>query len=318
MRWKLHFIILTILFLFSDCLQVSADSSGSLNENISWSISGNVMTISGNGEMGDVMTQPYSSYKDNVTSIIVEDGVTSIGNTAFSDFKNLTSVKLPQTLQHIDSNAFSYCYNLSSINIPSSVEYIGNAAFYGTLFLSKITDDFVILGNGVLYTYKGSSSEIIIPDGVKSITDRIFASKSDITSVSLPGSVIRIGENAFFDCTNLDYMVIPYGVSYIGRLAVGYELINVPTVNPDFKIYSFPDTYGYYYASENSITNGFVGDLSENENLDSYDALMILENICGTRVFNSRQIAVSDMDSDRKVTSYDALSVLNYSVGEWK
>lgn len=274
------------------------------------------MTVSGSGEMGNLKFPPYSSHSSSVTSIVIEEGITSVGSGAFSNFSKLKSVKLPETLEHIDADAFSYCYNLYSINIPDSVQYIGNAAFYGTYFISKITDDYIVLGDGVLYDYQGKNADIIIPDGVKSITDKIFTSDSSITSVYIPGSVKRIGENAFLDCANLKYAVIPYGTSHIGNYAFGYTLSPAPQVNPDFTLYALPDSYGSYYAIDNGINYGITGDLNNNNQLDSYDALLILQNIVGTNIFNAQQKAVADVNSDNMITSYDALEVLNYVINQ--
>lgn len=318
---KVHIIILMlvsgIIFnIFPDFnITVSADeASGKFKNDVSWSISGNVLTVSGNGEMGDVKYQPYSSYSGNITEIIVEEGVASIGYGAFSNFSALRKVQLPESLEYIDVNAFSYCYNLYDINIPDSVIYIGNNAFFGAYFLSSYTGDFIILGNGILYSYKGTDTDIVIPDGVTSISDRVFVSKN-ITSVHIPESVYYIGAGAFLNCPALKSVTVPRYAEYIGENAFGYTLNPAPEAVSNFILYGFPDTQAQFYAENNGISFIMKGDADSDGSVNSYDALCVLQYVSELTYADSSQRFTADMDGDGNITSYDALLILQYSVG---
>ena len=313
---KLICLLTAAMFLFPDFRISAADAvSGTFDSGISWSISGSVMTISGTGEMGDVIYQPYASYSSSVTSVVINEGVSSVGYGAFSNFQNLKSVSLPQSLEYIDVNAFSYCYNLYDINIPQSVEYIGSNAFYGTYFIAGIKDDFIVLGDGILYSYKGSDERIIIPDNVKSIADRAFVSEKNAYLLYVPESVKIIRENAFLNCTNLKYAVISSETESVGNNSLGYILNPAPVLKGDFRIYSCSGSAAEKYASDNTIDFTVMGDIDGDGQVTSYDALMILQTVTGSADMSEEQKISADSDMDSDITSYDALTLLQYITG---
>ena len=118
-------------------------------------------------------------WSDDITSIIIEDGVTSIKWNAFSGCTKLTSVVIPDSVTEIGDFAFEGCTGLKSIIIPSSVTEIGEGAFYGCTGLTSID-----LKN------------------IKSINDSAFEGCSGLTSVNLEG-VEEIGQYAFMGCVKL-------------------------------------------------------------------------------------------------------------------
>ena len=315
-KYSVLLIVCIVLYIFPDInISAAETTSGTFGNGVSWSISGNTMTISGTGEMGDVKYQPYSAYSSTITEIVINEGVSSVGEGAFSNFSSLKKVQLPQTLKLIDVNAFSYCYNLAYIDIPDSVSYIGNKAFYGAYFLAKITDEYIVLGDGVLYEYKGSDSEIVIPDGVKTISDRIFVSNTNIKSVYIPDSVKTIGSGAFLGCSNLEYAIIPKNVDFIGDNSFGYILNPAPAVYSGFTMYGFYSTEAQVYAEKNDINFCLMGDADGDGQLSSYDALNVLQYSTLISEPDSSQKILSDMDMDSSLTSYDALLILQSAVG---
>jgi len=113
--------------------------SGSCGENVTWSISANVLTISGTGDMCDYAepgAQPWYNYADFIRSIVIESGVTSIGNYAFSDPQSrypsdFQSVTIPNTVSLIGKNAFFNFSSLTTITIPPDMSYMDDQIFYG-------------------------------------------------------------------------------------------------------------------------------------------------------------------------------------------
>ena len=87
---------------------------------------------------------PWSSQKDKIKKVIIENGVTSIGDYAFSDCSGLTSVTIPNSVTSIGSSAFFDCKALTSINLPNSVTSIGKTAFYDCSALTTVS-----IGNSV-------------------------------------------------------------------------------------------------------------------------------------------------------------------------
>ena len=111
---------------------------GICGENLTWKIENGVLTISGTGEMssyylenGDDRHGPWNDYLEAFTSIVVEEGVTTIGPYGFAKCSNITSASLPSTLTKIHWCAFDDCKNLTTLEIPSSVTHIGAYAFDG-------------------------------------------------------------------------------------------------------------------------------------------------------------------------------------------
>ena len=109
-------------------------------------LSGGTLTIRGSGPMANYVSEsevefaaPWWYDGKKVTRIIIEDGVTTIGASAFDGFRNLTSVTIPNSVSSIGSDAFVWCESLTTITIPSNVTSIGSGAFTGCTGLTSIT-----------------------------------------------------------------------------------------------------------------------------------------------------------------------------------
>ena len=130
------------------------------------------------------------------TSIIINNGVTSISNGAFQGYP-LISITIPNSLKSIGMTAFAGCTRLTSITIPNSVTTIESSAFADCTGLTSIT----------------------IPDSVTIINHDVFSGCTGLTSVTIPNSVTTIGAYAFHNCTNLFSITIPSSVTTIGKNA---------------------------------------------------------------------------------------------------
>lgn len=180
------------------------------------------LTIRGSGAMEDYLMsghQPWRSFRDQITSVVVSPGVTSIGNLAFTRFSKLIHVDIADSVVSIGEGVFSDCSSLTDITVPQSVTYIGVNAFDSCTNLSSITLSTNNITSIRPYTFSGCSelSSIVIPDGVTSIQLGAFSNCTKLTSISIPGSVISIGPYAFRDCTNLTSITIPGSVTSIGE-----------------------------------------------------------------------------------------------------
>lgn len=167
------------------------------------------LTIRGSGAMEDYLMsghQPWRSFRDQITSVVVSPGVTSIGNLAFTRFSKLIHVDIADSVVSIGEQAFSDCSSLTDIKIPQSVTYIGVKAFGSCTNLSSITLSTNNITSIRLYTFSGCSelSSIVIPDGVTSIQLGAFSNCTNLTSITIPGSVTSIGSNVFDGCTSLN------------------------------------------------------------------------------------------------------------------
>ena len=221
--------LLGINFGTSVVASAAAVTSGTCGTNLIWSLDDTgTLTISytgsGSGEGIPDWTYsnkaPWIQYKDDIKSVVIKDGVTSIGNDAFRDCSGITVFTIPNTVTTIGDYAFWGCSGITSITIPDSVTSIGSSPFNYCSNLQSITVDdrntAYCSVDGVLFnkakttliSYPGKNSSVnyVIPNTVTTINIHAF-SGSNIKSVTIPSSVSEMKNNVFSDCASLESVV---------------------------------------------------------------------------------------------------------------
>jgi len=297
MKNKVFIVIAIIIVLMVAQFGVLIDSvkaetiTGS-DGDVSWSFDSETKTLifSGNGvirkEWGDNIK------KSGIVSIVINDGITSIGKNAFHYCDNLTSVivdsenknycsedgilfnkgkteiikcpaakeggsyTIPSSVTSIGENAFWYCKNLTSITIPSSVTSIGENAFWYCKNLTSIIVD----GENKNYC---SEDGILFNRGKTEIIKYPVAKEGG--SYTIPSSVTSIGENAFSYCKNLISITIPSSVTSIGENAFSYcknlTSITIPSSVTSIGENAFCDCYNLTSVTiPSSVTS--IGDFA--------------------------------------------------------
>ena len=161
-----------------DTAEAAATHSGTCGDNVTWTLDASgTLTISGKGAMADyyIFSVPWYDTRSQVKTVIIKNGVTSIGNCALDVCSSEPSVTIPNSVTSIANGAFSNCSSLTSVTIPDGVTSIGESAFYGCSSLTNVT----------------------IPKSVTSIGDWAFSNCTSLTNVTIPKSVTRIGFGAF-------------------------------------------------------------------------------------------------------------------------
>ena len=190
-------------------------------DNLTWKLDADgTLTISGTGAMKNYNNTDNLSpvYKNSsVKKVVIEDGVTNIGERAFYDCSSLTSITIPDSVTSIGTSAFNGCISLPSITLPDSVTSIGNFAFEWCSGLSSITLSNNITSIGDFAFHGCPSTSITIPDSVTSIGEMAFHSCSNLKSITIPDSVTSIESAVFYNCTSLTSITIPDSVTSIGE-----------------------------------------------------------------------------------------------------
>ena len=190
---------------------------------LTWELScEGVLTVSGTGAMADWngIATPWEDYKQQITTVILPDGITKIGLGAFKNCTNLTAINIPEGVTGIESNTFNGCTNLNNVVLPQSVSFIRSYAFYNCTSLTAINipDNVTIIGD---HAFRNCTAltDIAIPDKVASIGIWAFYGCSVLTNLTLGNGLTEIKEKAFFNCTNLTAVTIPGSMTAIGDYA---------------------------------------------------------------------------------------------------
>ena len=234
---------------------------------LDWQIDENgKLTVGKNGEMPNYASeekQPWYERKDEIVSLAVEEGVTSLGDCAFKGLTNLKQVSLPSTLESIGYRSFADCSSLVAIELPDSLGKIQNEAFFGSGIRSIAIPDTVIeLGDGV-FTNCESLVSVEIRSDITKLPDFIFAGCISLKEVQLQDTLTMIGNGSFHSCRCIEYLDIPNGIETIGFSAF-YECIKLRSIVLPDSLNEIGD-YAFYFnaAIERIITNNDV--VSEND-----------------------------------------------------
>ena len=222
--------------------------SGTCGENLSWSMdSEGVLKITGSGDMDDYKwfslsnPVPWQEYRNHIwtnlhriQTIIIEEGVTSVGDYAFDFCDNIREIRLPGTLKRIGAYAFQDVESpdeetLVALKIPASVSSIGEAALSGNLDVSledgnrsfMMSDDVLFSADGtrLFHCNRKKAGEYAIPFGVSRIEAKEFGFCKNLTGISMPEGLKNIGEGAFTVCKNITHADFPEELLEIGKNA---------------------------------------------------------------------------------------------------
>lgn len=229
--------------------------------NVAWSLDlkTSTLTISGTGEMWDRIRynmwdfdaseamrwkSPWNSIRDRITSVVITDGVTSVGANTFRGWNHLMNVDLPSSMTKIGDEAFSHCTLMSIPSFPSNLTdigyqaflncysltnkvnlpratYIGESAFDGCRSLPELTlsKPGVKIGK---FAFGGCSSlkKVVLPEAA-SISNNAFSSCSALRELVIPNGVTKLGDSAFSYCTALKTVTLPRSLTDVGKSAFG-------------------------------------------------------------------------------------------------
>lgn len=236
------------------CIYIVTGSSA-VGSDIDWSLDETgTLTISGSGRISSYTDEEPAPWRENAADIrrvVIEDGVTAIGDNAFLTLRNLEevtiadsvemigkdafnscralrSVSLGEGLRELGEGAFGYCFDLAEITIPASVWWIGPQAFAGctalTLRVAEGNEDYCCVDNvlfskdmsRLVFCSNQKAGSYTVPSSVETIENSAFYYCVDLDHITIPDSVTEIGDNAFNQC-GLREMTLPAGLTWIGE-----------------------------------------------------------------------------------------------------
>ena len=203
---------------------------GMCGDNVNWIMTlDGTLTISGKGCVSDytavydkntsefVTDAPWQAAKWYIKAVVIENGVTGIGEHAFYACRVLERVTIPDTVTSIGDYAFCFCQELTGVTIPNSVTSLGSYIFNGCDNLAAVTISANVTNiRDCAFRYCYALTTLTIPEGVTTIEWEAFSGCSSLTSVTIPASVTSIGNSAFYGCDALtDVYYGGYGLDWL-------------------------------------------------------------------------------------------------------
>ena len=294
-----------------------------IEDNLTWKLyEDGTLNISGTGAMKDYNSTDNLSpayMNSSVKKVVIEEGVTNIGNWAFSECSSLTSITIPDSVTNIGAAAFDSCGSLTSITIPGSVTSIGTVAFYNCSGLTSITiPDSVTNIGAAAFDSCGSLTSIVIPNSVTSIESYAFSACSSLTSITIPDSVTSIGNNAFDSCSSLTSITIPDSVTSIGNNAFdscsSLTSITIPDGVTSIESYAFYNCSGLTSITiPDSVTNIGAAAFDSCTSLTSItipDSVTSIESYAFCNCSNLTSITIPDSVTNIGAAAFDSCTSL--------
>ena len=258
-------------------------TSGDCGDDATWTLKDGVLTIRGSGKMTSFTG--WKTQRLSITSIVVEEGITSLCTYAFEGCSAAATVSLPSTLTNIGAGAFSNCQSLTEIVLPEGVQTIGTNSFTRCTGLVSITlpSTLTALADSAFATCS-SLTNVTLSEGIEVLSQSAFMGCSALTSITIPSTVTTIEPGIFFNCTRL---VSVYFLGDAPEVAPA-SMQSTPGNNPSFAnrvtLYYKADANGWSSPTWNGYQTALWND-SDSPFLDVTDsayyydaALWALEN----------------------------------------
>lgn len=289
--------VMGCIFAFSS---ITADAteivdSGSCGNDAIWTFDDEgILTISGQGDMSDYGsgsdTAPWRKYINQTKDIVIEKGITSIGDNAFRLY-GVKYITIPEGVKRIGKSAFDGSF-VFSIELPCSIKDIDDKAFSdcSKLYEIELPNGLENIGSDAFYECENLRGTLVIPSSVLNIGERAFCNCTNLEGVKLPNRISKIARDLFDGCKTLTEMTIPDGVekiesgafhgcSQLTKITIPASVVDISSNAfigcNDLAIYGETGSNAYVFACDNNIP--FYGVLGNefNWSIDSNGVLTV-------------------------------------------
>lgn len=227
--------------LVDEELESKLKNTPKCGDNLTWSFSGNTLTITGTGDMYELpvydtpdseQCMPWYQYRKQIENVVIEEGVTSIGSCAFYDCTAIKSVSIPSSVRYIGFSAFADCSSLEEVSVQNGI--IGESAFIRCTALKKVTIGPGVNNMGISAFENCNALEAVYISDVAAWCGidfggylanplekarNLYLNGTLVKSLEIPEGVTKIGNYAFCYCKNITSVTIPASVKHIGEYA---------------------------------------------------------------------------------------------------
>ena len=235
---KVCSVLLTVLLMcgivYGSIVPVGA-SSGTCGEGVYWSLEDGVLRIYGEGAMEEYSSSmyetraPWAEQRDEVYTLVVEDGVTRVGSNAFFACGNLQTATLADSVESVGECAFQECSEMTSMDLGSGIRRIDGGAFFGCFRLSDVEFPTGLQSIGIEAFLSCGLVSLRLPDSVAEVGAYAFAECTQLTEVSFSQAMTVIPDSCFYKCTSLRSVTVPGWITAIesGAFAACTQLQSV-------------------------------------------------------------------------------------------
>ena len=268
-------------------------------KNLTWTLVDGTLTIKGEGAMMDYdvandMASPWFELRNEILSIVIEEGVTTIGNEAFVRCEKATEIQIADSVTKLGRMFMARCVKMEQVTIPDKVTVIPEYAF---AICTVLTD-------------------VVLPSGIETIEANAFKQCVKFTNVVIPDNVTSIGSSAFYGCSRLQSVTIGKGMNEIAENAfAGCPALENLTWLADGEVTLGTDVFGGDTNTENitlTLTSASVGQMTDNVTWNGY-TFKSIQVLCSDGTLNhSMDLYTTNGDGTHK----HACSVCGYSLQE--
>ena len=266
-RNRLFALLLAAVMLLTSLPLAFAEgeSSNVCGEHAEWALDAEgVFTVSGTGDMTNYRRDedvPWANAREQIKTVVLAEGITRVGDRAFTGCGNLAGVSLPTTLKTVGEMAFNGCSALEELTLPEGLTNVGWNAFTGCNHLKEMIfpDSVKTIGNGALAECNALAS-VKLPAGLTIIEYHLFRMCHSLKEISIPKTVTEIGGAAFYNCVKLTDVTVPRSVTAIRDFAfIGCKkLERVSVYNGECELPEDPRVF-----PETTVLRGYEGSTLE-------------------------------------------------------